>query len=337
MNHGSGKMSKLKYLMKRILNLNYKTFIKTVNKIHHITGKNQIRILADMIYCGIKYQAGYTDYLLFEMYKMNKEERKTVITRGINNEIIKKVNNPEYYHIFHNKNEFNQKFSKYLNREWAYIENDEKEYNKFIKSHKKFIAKPIDLECGKNVEIIDVTKKNKKEVYQNLQTNKQFLLEEIAIQCDEIGKLHPYSINTIRVVTLKSKIVAAFIRIGDKKNIVDNFNHDGLLAPINIETGIIEYPAVKKDGTIYEKHPLTKQQIKGFKIPKWQEVQNLCIEASKVVKEIGYIGFDICIGPDKCSIIEANEFPGHDLYALPAHRQKNEGLLPKFQEILERE
>ena len=84
----------------------------------------------------------------------------------------------------------------------------------------------------------------------------------------------------------------------------------------------------------YTHHPLTKKPILGITIPKWEEVKSLCIEASKVIPEIGYIGFDVCIGPQKCSLIEANEFPGHDLYTLPAHRNKKEGLLPRFNEIL---
>lgn len=59
----------------------------------------------------------------------------------------------------------------------------------------------------------------------------------------------------------------------------------------------------------------------------------MCVEASKVIKEIVYIGFDVCIGPTKFFLIEANEFPGHDLYALPSHRNKKEGILPQFEKI----
>ena len=56
----------------------------------------------------------------------------------------------------------------------------------------------------------------------------------------------------------------------------------------------------------------------------------MCVEASKVIKEIAYIDFDVCIGPTKFFLIEANEFPGH---ALPSHRNKKEGILPQFEKI----
>ena len=314
--------------------MDYKKFWKTLKKIHFATGKKRFSLTADIILCGLKYQAGCTDYALFEMYDMTKEERKTVLTRGKNNDLIKKLNNPQYNHIFHNKNEFNKKFTKYLNREWFFINNNEEQFYHFLERHPIFIAKPIDLECGKGIEKINSTNHNKHELYQNLQENNQLLIEEVAIQCKSINDLHPYSINTIRIVTLNQKVAAAFIRIGDHQNIVDNFNHDGLLAPINIETGVIDFPAVKKDGSTYTHHPLTAKKILGFQIPCWEEAKKMCIEASKVAKEIDYIGFDVCIGPEKCFLIEANEFPGHDLYALPGHRNKKEGMLPHFEKIL---
>lgn len=330
-------MHKIKYLCTRIKKMNYKGLFTTVQKIHYKTGKNRVFLIFDIIYCGFKYQAGYTDYSLFEMYDMKKDERKTVVTRGINNEIIKKYNNPKYFHFFHNKQEFNKKFEKYLKRDWLYLNNNYNAFLTFIQKHPKFIAKPLDLECGKNISLINMKNQNPHCVYKTLINNHQVLIEEIAVQCKELKKLHPSSINTIRIVTFKSEVIAAYLRIGDQKNIVDNFNHDGLLCPINIETGQIDFPALKKDGSIWERHPLTDEKILHLQIPKWKEAKALCVEASKIVSEIGYIGFDVCIGPRFCSIIEANEFPGHDLYALPAHRDKKEGLYPVFKEVWERE
>ena len=66
-------MSKLKYLAKRIFKMNYKGFFSTINEVHQKNNKNRIYIFFDIIYCGIKYQAGYIDYKLFEMYKMNNK------------------------------------------------------------------------------------------------------------------------------------------------------------------------------------------------------------------------------------------------------------------------
>ena len=43
-------------------------------------------------------------------------QRKTMLTRGINNKFVKKLNEKEYWHLFNNKNEFDEMFNKYLKR-----------------------------------------------------------------------------------------------------------------------------------------------------------------------------------------------------------------------------
>ena len=331
-------MKKIKYLIKRICNMNFTNFFNTLNDVHKKTGKNKVYIFFDMIICGFKYQAGYIDYNLFEMYNMNRYERSTVITRGINNEIIKKYNDPEYMKIFNDKIKFNERFNKYLKRDWLELTgNNKKEFAKFCEKHPKFVAKPTKESCGKGVEIIDSTDKQIYDLYNELYNNKQILVEEIAVQCKKLSDLHPDSINTLRVVTLKGTVVTALLRIGNNHNNVDNFNHEGLCVPIDIEDGIVKYQAIDKKGNLYEKHPITKKEIVGFKVPKWNEVKKICEQAALEIPQVGYIGWDVCVTKDDICFIEANEFPGHDLYGLPPHRTNNIGLLPKFQEAMKKE
>ncbi len=331
-------MKKIKYLIKRIFHMNFKGFFTTIHDVHIKTKKNSILIFFDVIYCGLKYQAGYIDYNLFEMYNMNKYERKTVITRGINNNIIIKYNDPEYMKIFNDKILFNKKFNSYLKRDWLELTKDNiKEFNQFIKKHEKFIAKPTKESCGKGVEIIDSNNKDIKELHDELFNSNRILVEEITTQNSKLSKLHPYSINTLRVVTLKGMVVTALLRIGNNKNNVDNFNHEGLCVPIDIETGEIKYNAIDKKGNLYEKHPLTGVEIVGFKVPKWKQVKEFCEQAALEVPQVGYVGWDVCLTENDICFIEANEFPGHDLYGLPPHRENNVGLLPKFKEAMERE
>ncbi len=330
-------MKKIKYLIKHIFYMDYKSFLKAINRISKEIHKSKIFILIDIIKCVIKYQAGYVDYELFEMYKMTDEERKTVITGGKNTALIREYNNPEYIKYFNSKLKFNEKFNEYLNRDWLEIKDNFEEFQKFCNKHKEIVVKPDNASCGKGIEIIDTTRKDLKGLFKDLIKNNQILIEEKVVQCKELNNLYPYSINTIRVVTLKSNIVVALLRIGDKKNVVDNFNHGGLVCPINIETGRVEYPAVDKQKNTYQKHPLTKEKIIGLKIPKWEEIKKLCIEASKIIPEVGYIGWDVCVGENKPFFIEGNEYPGFDLYQLPAHRKDNIGLLPKFMEAINKD
>lgn len=315
--------------------MNFKNFFKTIRNVHKKSKKNSIFIFFDVIYCGLKYQAGYMDYELFEMYNMNRFERSTVITRGINNEIINKYNDPQYMKIFNDKIKFNERFNEYLKRDWLELTGDNlDEFEKFCEKHLEFIAKPTKESCGKGVELITVGKQDCKKIYKKLFKTKRILVEEVVKQCSELSKLHPTSINTLRVVTLKGMVVTALLRIGNNGNHVDNFNHEGLCVPIDIEDGKIKYPAIDKKGNLYERHPSTEEEIIGFVVPRWDEVKEFCERAALEVPQVGYVGWDVCVTNDDICFIEANEFPGHDLYGLPPHRENNMGLLPKFKEAM---
>ncbi len=328
-------MGKLGYLIKRVKNMNFDKMFQTIDLVNKKTNKSKISIFFDIINCGIKYQAGYVDYNLYEMYKMNKDERKTVVTRGINNEIIKKYNDMTYAYKFEDKALFNNLFNKYLNREWIYIkESSIEDFKKYLKGKKEVIVKPLSLSCGKGVEKIVVKDYNPEELYNHLMQTDQTLVEDVAIQNKVLSDLYPHSVNTLRIVTLNKVVVAALLRVGNKGNVVDNFNHDGMVTTIDIETGEIKYPAIDKVGNVYEVHPETNVKIIGIKIPMWNEVKKLCIEACDIVPELGYVGWDVCLGEEKPFLIEGNDFPGHDLYQLPVHRKDNYGLLPEFEKAM---
>ena len=328
-------MGKLGYLIKRVKNMNFDKMFQTIDLVNQKTNKSKISIFFDIINCGIKYQAGYVDYNLYEMYKMNKDERKTVVTRGINNEIINKYNDMTYAYKLEDKALFNNLFNKYLNREWIYIkESSIEDFKKYLKGKKEVIVKPLSLSCGKGVEKIVVKDHNPEELYNHLMQTDQTLVEDVAIQNKVLSDLYPHSVNTLRIVTLNKVVVAALLRIGNKGNVVDNFNHDGMVTTVDIKTGEIKYPAIDKVGNVYEVHPETNVKIVGIKIPMWNEVKKLCIEACDIVPELGYVGWDVCLGEEKPFLIEGNDFPGHDLYQLPVHRKDNYGLLPEFEKAM---
>lgn len=328
-------MSKISYLIKRITKMSYKEMFHTVSLVHEKSGKNRIITFFDIINCGLKYQAGYVDYYQFRMYDMNRKEKKTIITRGVNNAICKKFNDPSSIYKFEDKCVFNEIFNDYMNRDWMKLTEDNlDEFKKFVKKHKEIIVKPVSLSCGKGVEKIDTKKEDINKLYKRLLKNTQILIEEVATQHKVINDLYPLSINTLRIVTLNKKVVAAFLRIGNDGNVVDNFNHGGMVTAIDINDGIIKYKAIDKKTNEYEIHPYTNKKIIGTKIPMWDEVKQLCIDACDVVPEIGYIAWDVCLGKDKPFLIEGNDFPGHDLYQLPVHRSDNYGLLPIFEEAM---
>lgn len=332
-------MINLKFLIKRVFEMDYNAMFKKIDSIHKKAGKNKVWLFLDMAKCARKYGAGYMDYDLFEMYNLTDAQRNTYITRGRNNALVAKYNDKSYFHVFENKDEFNTKFNKYLKRDWIKFDTATKqEILDFMKKHSTFMLKPIDGGCGKGIEKIDTTKYSSlDEVYDYIKNlERSYELEEVIIQNDELNKIYPGSINTVRVVTILkdgvAHIICAYFRIGNGK-FVDNFNSGGMVAPVDEKTGIVKDRAIDKNKVLYENHPVTGNAIKGFKFPYWEEAMEMCKEAAQIVPQMAYVGWDVGFTPNGPLFVEANEFPGHDIYQLPEHTPDKIGMMDKFTNI----
>lgn len=347
-------MENIKYIIKRLKSLDWKKMNEKINSIHNKTGISKGKILVDMQRCAVKYGAGYMDYDLFEMYNLTPEQRNTYLTRGRNNYFVTKYCDKDYLHYFQNKDEFNLKFKNYIKRDWITVnKTDKNDVIEFMEKHQKFMVKPVNGSCGHGIKRIDIQNYNSMDdIYNEItRDNMNFELEEIIQQHSDMNKIYSNSINSIRVVTIITTkngdsiidipkqerknmeivphIISTYLRIGNGK-FVDNFNSGGMVTPVDEESGIVKQVAVDKQKNIYEVHPQTGTEIKGFQIPYWNEVIKLCKDASKEIPEIGYIGWDVAITPDGPILIEGNDFPGHDIYQLPEHTHNKIGMMPKF-------
>ena len=81
-------MGNTKFLIQRVLNMNFKAMLDTIGAIHKKTGRSRLAIFQDMRQCAVRYGAGYVDYNLFEMWDLTPEMRDTYLTRGRNNEVV---------------------------------------------------------------------------------------------------------------------------------------------------------------------------------------------------------------------------------------------------------
>lgn len=331
-------MEKIKYILKRLTEMNFKNMFTKIKEIHKKTKKNSLFIFFDMGICALKYGAGYMDYDLFEMYNLKGKERNTYITRGRNNDLIKKYNNSDYNYYFRDKAVFNETFKEYIKRDFIVLcDANKKDVIDFMKKHKTFMVKPLMGTCGKGIEKINTKDYSSLEtLYQHLvKTNLNVELEEVIMQAKEVSNIYPNSINTVRIVTILDDdnvphIICAYFRIGNGNKWVDNFNSGGMVAPVDEKKGIVLDKAIDKQKNLYAYHPLTNAQIKGFKFPDWDEALKLVKKATHVVPFMRYIGWDVAFTPNGPILVEGNEYPGHDIYQLPEHTPNKTGIWPKF-------
>ncbi len=337
-------MGKAKYLAQRLLNMNYKAMLDKIGSIHKKTGRSRWAILQDMRRCAVKYGAGYMDYDLFEMYDLTPEQRDTYLTRGRNNALVVKYNDPAHMDDFGDKIRFNARFQRFLHRDWVPVtgENREDVLN-FIARHPVFMAKPSRGSCGWGIEKLSTADLPSLDaLYEHLAEKAPLLeLEEVIRQHPAVSAIYPGAINTVRMVTIRGKsgkvyLVTAMFRIGNGK-FVDNFNSGGMVAPMDPETGTVIDRALDKQKNLYVDHPATGTPIQGFTFPDWDKAKALVTEAAQVVPEVGYVGWDVCFTPDGPCLVEGNQFPGHDIYQLPVHTPDKIGIMPRFRAIEEEE
>jgi hypothetical protein len=105
--------------------------------------------------------------------------------------------------------------------------------------------------------------------------------------------------------------------------VVDSFAQGGLAAPIDLATGTICGPALRKDnrlGAIWlEEHPDTAQKFEGLAVPMWAEAVKLARLAHKTFPSLHFIAWDIAILQDGPVLVEGNFMFDIDLTLLP-HR-----------------
>ncbi len=186
----------------------------------------------------------------------------------------------------------------------------------------------------------DLYNKKIEALFKYLLDNKLYLIEEPIIQHEKMMKLNPSSVNTCRIVTINNDkgevhFMASYIRIGNGINVVDNFNSGGMTAKVDINTGKILEDAINKEGQVFEKHPLSGTKIKDFELPFFEDAKKMCEEAAKLSENVRYVGWDVAFTPDGPTLVEGNQYPGHDIYQVAEKLDENSiGVWPEFKKAI---
>lgn len=253
-------------------------------------------------------------YFLYELYKKNAYVKKKYINNKRWWKLELKYNHTDDVRFVEYKIVFNEKFSKYINRDWLSLRDASKsDLYDFISKHKYFMMKSNNGEKGHGVYkvLINSDEECKEFICNNL--GKDALVEEIITQHEQMSEFHENSLNTIRVSTLlvnnQVHIVCACIRIGVGDMEIDNFHAGGIAANIDIDKGIViskGYTITPIQGKNFFVHPDSGKPIFGFQVPHWKKILDTVKETALLVPTLGWLGWDIAITKEGISIVEAN-------------------------------
>ncbi len=333
-------MPNIMYIARILTGVRFQKMNQMMDTVKEKCGQNKLVTFFDMLQCAARYGAGYYDYVMFGFYDMTAAQRDTYLTRVRNKKITEIMNDFSYSDEFDDKLRFNQRFAAYLGRktlngETATLE----QLEEFLQGQESIFAKINHGDCGRGVQKLYVKDfPDTKAMWDYLHENQLVVWEHVMPQHPDMARLHPASVNTMRILTdnVDGQVTIAYVvvKMGRGGGVCDNSGQGGILCRVDLDTGKICSVATDDYFNIYEKHPDTGIPFIGYQIPLFHEALALAKQAAQEIPQIGHVGWDMAITPDGPAIIEGNDFPGTDLCQLAPHYPEKCGLWPYYKEIL---
>ncbi|MCI8667722.1 MAG: hypothetical protein HFG82_13835 [Dorea sp.] len=278
----------------------------------------------DMIRSLFKYGSYYSEYFLFG-YEEEKspEYRASFITEGIRMSFYPRMNLRKNTDLLENKYRTYKKFQDMFKREVIRIKKNEdpseenlKNLKEFAARHENYVVKPVYAAFGTAVRIENIAMYESVEDAHARYRKNGVVIEELIEQGEAMARIHPGSVNTLRIPTVIIKnaegepdiqLFHPSLRMGRDGSFVDNFSAGGVSALIDPITGMIYTDGADKKGHSYECHPDSKIPFRGFQIPQWEEAVSMVKEAAMMIPDNHYCGWDLAYSKERgWCMVEAN-------------------------------
>ena len=215
---------------------------------------------------------------------------------------------------------------------------------KLLTQKNSLMIKPINLGKGFGVQkldykdkkfFVDNENKTKEEMLQYLEKHNNYFVSEYINQSKELNNIFKDATNTIRLITIrnpktnKCEVLFAVQRIGTKETIpVDNGSRGGLVANIDIESGILSEARSIQRIVNFDKHPDNDNKIKGVKIKDWDKIKNHYVDLMEKFPYLYFVAWDILLTDNGPVVIEANTSSGVNIIQIWGGQRK--GKLGEF-------
>lgn len=281
----------------------------------------------DMYMFCKKYNYTYAEYMYYHFYEKKLKERLAYISSEERIYCCEKLNPAKNWSVFENKANTYLKFKEFFKRDVfilrkPYDKNTRKALYEFILNNPCFIAKTFYDAEGRGVKKYDLRKGQISNdwidsflaKYQN-----GCLCEELIVQSSDFAKLHPESVNGLRLTTIRFRdhveIIHPAMRVGTGDNYVDNAGCDGIICAVDSSGKM--FRAVNERGEFYETHPDTGVKFLEYRVPYFEEAMELAEKLAEVVPDNRYTGWDLAHTSEGWILIEANAYAAFLMWQLP--------------------
>ena len=69
-------MNRIQYLLHCVKHLDFQRFRDSIRDTANVSHRPSALIVGDMIWCGLRYQAGYNDYREFDFWNLSGRQRR---------------------------------------------------------------------------------------------------------------------------------------------------------------------------------------------------------------------------------------------------------------------
>lgn len=187
----------------------------------------------------------------------------------------------------------------------------------------RLFCKPLDGQCGKGIFLLDITEvglsiDGRAVDMEGLRAHcadGRYLMQEFVTQHPLMSSLHPQSINTIRLLTVRGlkdgqvHLLPSILRVGTGESIVDNTSQGGIAVGIDLDTGYLKPYGFYKPryGLKVAEHPDSHIRFADFRIPFFEEAKRQAAYFHSMLPGVHSIGWDIAIGEQGPIFIEGND------------------------------
>ena len=282
-----------------------------------LSKQNRVTSFFSLLYWYYFYGFDFIDYCSFRFWELSAAERKSYISYRRNDVLRFRLSDPESHDLFLDKALFNEKFSQYIQRDWKLLSETTPldDLDSFMVRHPDVILKPLCDYGGHGVIKLSnkISDEEKRQIFKD--NDSRYIVEECIENNDNLKRLAPGSLNTIRFVTVidkygKLNVLVSVLRMGNGTSFLDNFQSGGLSCTIDPQTGELRGNAHGMNCTEFESHPYSGIKFDGYKIDDFQKCLDLLKELTQVVPGARYVGWDIAITPRGIEVIEGNIPPG---------------------------
>ena len=276
-----------------------------------LTEDEHRRLWEDVLFCHFAYGFSVSEYLCYGLREKNAAERRAFASEQDSILLGYLVNDIEDMAVLNDKQRTYDRFRPYYHRQILSMnrEEDRRALPQFLRTHPVFVKKDNFQACGRGVEKITVGD-DLDSLCQTLTQSHNTVMEELIQQAPALGNFHPASVNTVRVITIRTQkgilCPYTFFKVGRQGAFVDNGGAGGILVGIDPKTGVLATDGVDEDNHRFACHPDSGIPFQGYQLPDWDTLLALCSQMSAALPRVRLIGWDMAYTADGWVVVEGN-------------------------------